>query len=122
MAVKISKSSNGDNQVPNLIANGTNIVGDIISDGDFRIEGTVKGKINTKGRIVVGNSGVVVGDIVCNNADICGKVDGKLEVIDLTILKSTSSFIGDVTTNKISIEPGAVFSGTCTMLDNKKAK
>ena len=122
--MKNFKSGNNDNQVPNIIANGTSIVGDIISEGDFRIEGSIKGKIVAKGRIVVGKTGFVEGEIKCSDADICGTVVGKLEVAGLTVLKATAKFDGDVVTKKISIEPGAVFSGTCSMgsstSENKK--
>ncbi len=113
--MKKTKNGNGDKQVPNLIAQGTNIVGDIQSDGDFRIEGIIKGKINAKGRIVVGASGNVDGEMKCSDADICGEVVGKLEVSNLTMLKATAVFSGDIITKKISIEPGAEFSGNCSM-------
>ncbi len=113
--MKKSKNGNGDNQVPNIIAQGTTITGDIHSEGYFRIEGTVVGTIVAKGRIVVGESGDVDGEITCSDADICGKVVGKLNVANLTVLKETASFKGDVITKKISIEPGAEFTGTCTM-------
>lgn len=116
--MKKYKNGNGDSQVPNIIANGTSIVGDIISEGDFRIEGTIKGTIKAKGRIVVGESGNVDGEITCSDADVCGTVKGKLEVINLTVLKATAKYSGDVITKKISIEPGAVFSGTCHMAAN----
>ncbi len=119
MAVKINKNGNSDNQVPNLIAQGTNIVGDIVSEGDFRIEGSIKGKIHAKGRIVIGKSGSVEGEIVCLNADICGKIEGKIDVKDLTIFKATSSFNGEIITSKISIESGALFSGSCTMTKDR---
>lgn len=116
--MKKIKNGTGDNQVPNIIAQGTNIVGDIESEGDFRIEGLIKGKIKAKGRIVVGESGNVDGEITCNDADICGTVKGKLDVINLTVFKSTAMFSGDVVTKKISIEPGAVFTGTCQMVSD----
>ncbi len=119
--MKKYKNGSADSQVPNIIAQGTNIVGDIVSDGDFRIEGSIKGKIVAKGRIVVGQSGSVEGEITCNNADICGNVNGKLNVTNLTILKATAKFSGDVVTKKISIEPDAVFSGTCQMESDKSA-
>ena len=113
--MKKVRNGNGDSQVPNIIANGTKLVGDITSDGDFRIEGSIKGKIIAKGRIVVGESGSVEGEINCSDADIHGDFNGKLEVLNLTSLKTTANFNGDVITKKISIEPGAGFSGNCTM-------
>ena len=119
--MKKSKNGNSDSQVPNIIAQGTNIIGDIHSEGDFRIEGSIKGKIEAKGRIVVGESGSVDGEIKCGDADICGNVVGKLEVVNLTIFKATAFFSGDVITKKISIEPGASFTGSCTMGSETKA-
>jgi len=120
--VKKNRNGNSDNQVPNIVANGTSLVGDIISEGDFRIEGSITGKIKAKGRIVVGESGAVEGEIICNNADICGTVKGKLEVANLSVFKATAKFTGDIITNKISIEPGAVFTGTCSMGPDKAVK
>lgn len=111
---------NGDGAARNIIAFGTVIKGDIESDGDFRIEGTLTGTVNAKGRIVIGETGIIDGELYCRNADICGKIKGKMEVAELTILKATSNFEGDITTNKISIEPGALFSGTCHMTSSKK--
>ncbi len=113
--MKNYKSGNNDNQVPNIIANGTSMMGDIKSEGDFRIEGLIKGTINAKGRIVVGESGNVDGEIICSDADICGTVSGKIEVLNHTVFKATARVTGDVVTKKISIESGAIFSGTCKM-------
>ncbi len=122
--MKNFKSGNNDNPVPNIIANGTSVVGDITSEGDFRIEGFINGTIKAKGRIVVGDSGRVEGEITCGDADICGTVTGKIEVLNHTVLKATARVSGDIITKKISIEPGAIFSGTCKMgsipTENKK--
>lgn len=118
--MKKQRNGNNDSQVPNIIAQGTSIVGDFISEGDFRIEGSIVGTIKTKGRIVVGKSGNVEGEIACSNADICGIVKGKLEVTNLAILKATAVFSGEITTKRISIEPGAAFSGTCSMTTDKE--
>lgn len=111
---------NGDGAARNIIALGTVIKGDIESDGDFRIEGELTGTVKAKGKIVIGETGKIEGEIYCQNADICGKVKAKLEVSGLTVLKATSSFDGDIVTNKISIEPGALFSGSCQMTSQKK--
>ncbi len=111
---------NGDGPARNIVAFGTVINGDIESDGDFRIEGILTGTVKAKGKIVVGETGKIDGQIYCHNADICGKVKGKMEVSELTLLKATSNFEGEITTNKLSIEPGALFTGSCLMTTNKK--
>lgn len=108
-----------ENHSVNLLGNGTTIKGDIESDGDFRIDGRLIGSIVSKGKVVVGTTGIVEGEIRCKNADISGKLKAQLHVEELTSLKSTSGFSGDIKTGKLAIEPGARFSGTCDM-DGKK--
>jgi cytoskeletal protein CcmA (bactofilin family) len=121
--IKMRKSNNGftsDGAARNIIAFGTIIKGDIESDGDFRIEGVLTGTVKAKGKIVIGETGRIEGEIYCQNADISGKIKGKMEVAELTVLKATSNFEGDITTNKLSIEPGALFSGTCHMTSSSE--
>jgi len=100
---------------PNNIVAGTMIKGDITADGDFRIDGVLVGSINCKGKIVIGQTGSIDGTVVCQNADISGKIRAQVQVEQLLILKATAELHGDVTTDKISIEPGAKFSGSCDM-------
>jgi cytoskeletal protein CcmA (bactofilin family) len=99
----------------NLISSGTKIHGDIISDGDIRIDGFLKGNITTKGRLVIGNSGVVEGEIVCSNLEISGSFKGKISASDLLTMKSTAVVSGDIMIMKLGVEPGSVFNGTCQM-------
>ena len=104
-----------ENQKINLIENGTKIKGDIESNGDFRIDGALIGSIKSKGKIVVGTTGTVEGDISCRNADISGKVKAHVNITELLSLKSSADISGDIKTAKLSIEPGAKFTGTCDM-------
>ena len=99
----------------NRIVEGTHIEGDIKSDSNIRIDGYVKGIINVKGRLVLGPTGKIDGNIFCKNADIEGKLNGVIEVDELLSLKSTAKLQGEISTNKLSIEPGAIFSGNCKM-------
>ncbi len=99
----------------NRIVEGTTIEGDIKSDSNIRIDGRLKGTIHTKGRLVIGTSGVIEGEIVCENADIEGIFIGKITVNQLLALKATAKLTGDIITSKLAIEPGAVFSGACSM-------
>ena len=106
---------NETNGVVNLIGVGTTISGDITSSGDIRVDGTLKGSISTKGKVVVGTTGIVEGDVVCQNADVSGELKAKVSVSELLSLKSTAKLDGDIITNKLAIEPGANFSGSCSM-------
>ncbi len=99
----------------NTIGNGTEIEGNIKTSGDIRMDGKLIGNINIKGRLVVGPTGVIEGDILCRNAEIHGTVKGKITISEVIALKENAKITGEIITNKISIEPGAVFTGTCTM-------
>ena len=99
----------------NRIVEGTSIEGDIRSDSNIRIDGRLKGTIHTKGRLVIGSSGIIEGEIICENADIEGVFIGKINVNQLLSLKSTAKLTGDIITSKLAIEPGAMFSGACSM-------
>ena len=101
----------------NIITAGTLIKGDITASGDFRLDGTLEGNIQLNGKLVVGDSGVVNGNILCVNANIIGTVNGNLSVKELLSLNATARVKGDILINKLSIEPGAIFTGKCRMLD-----
>ncbi len=104
----------------NIIGGGTTIKGDIDCNGDMRIDGKVTGNIKISGKIVIGPSGDINGQITCKNSEIEGKVEGKIFVAELLVLKSTAAILGDISTTKLAIEPGATFTGNCKM-DGSKA-
>jgi cytoskeletal protein CcmA (bactofilin family) len=106
----------------NLIGTGTVIKGEVNSTGDIRIDGTLTGQVRCKGKIVVGTTGVLEGEVYCQNADFSGNINGKVEVAELLTLKSSARFFGDIITNKLAIEPGANFTGTCTMEKSVRQK
>lgn len=99
----------------NRIVAGTEIEGIIVSDSNIRIDGTVKGTITAKGRLVVGATGKIKGEVTCENADIEGAISGTIAVNGLLTLKATARLECDIATKKLAIEPGAVFSGKCVM-------
>ena len=104
----------------NTIAQGTIIEGDLKSEGDFRIEGVINGTLNTKGKVVIGSTGLVEGSLSCNNADIEGKIKGKLVVLETLSLRASANVYGDVQTGKLAVEPGATFNANCQMKDSVK--
>ena len=106
----------------NIITVGTLIKGDITATGDFRLDGTLEGNIQLNGKLVVGDSGVVTGNVMCQNANIIGTVNGNLSVKELLSLHTSARVRGDILINKLSIEPGAVFTGKCRMLDEVRAE
>ncbi|MCW3463572.1 bactofilin family protein [Chitinophaga nivalis] len=116
-----NQKSKGDNKslLPtstiNIIGNGTTIQGDIVCEGDIRIDGQVTGLVSTKAKIVVGPEGDIIGDLVCQSADILGKVTGIIKVDDLLFLKGNALVKGDVYTAHFEMEPTAKFNGRCYM-------
>lgn len=108
-------------QAINILSEGTVITGDIAASGDIRIDGELKGNINAKGRLVVGPKGKVEGEINCNNIEVSGFIKGKINVSDLLTMKSSAKINGDIVAGKLSVEPGSIFTGTCTMGDQKQA-
>lgn len=111
----MAKTPHTETPAINIIRKGTTIVGDITCTGDIRIDGTVNGNLNVQGKVVVGNSGVIDGQINCKTADVSGNIKAKIEVKELLQLKSTANILGDIHTGKLSIEPGANFTGSCSM-------
>lgn len=115
MFQKVNKSSAAESSSINLIGNGTSITGDINSNGDVRIDGALKGNLTISGKLVVGPSGNIEGNVICQNADVSGEIHGTVSVSELLSLKSSAKLLGDIITGKISIEPNATFTGTCNM-------
>jgi cytoskeletal protein CcmA (bactofilin family) len=121
-SIKMAKTQESTSPEINIIQKGTEITGKIICAGDIRIDGVLNGSLSSQGKLVVGISGVIEGDITCKNADVSGNINAKINVEELLQLKSTANIVGEINASKLSIEPGANFSGTCNMgNDNKKS-
>ena len=118
----MSKQVENNASAVNLIASTTRLVGDIQTDSDIRIDGSLKGNLSTSGRLIVGTGGSLNGDITCKSAEIEGKIEGTINVKELLSLKSTSNLQGEVITGQLMIEPGAIFSGICKMSNSTEGK
>ncbi|WP_445954880.1 bactofilin family protein [Yeosuana sp.] len=99
----------------NIIAQGTKILGDLNSEGDFRIDGAVEGNIKTSGKVVVGKSGSIKGTLQGTDAYFEGKFSGKLTLSGILTLKDSAHIEGEVVAGKLAVEPGAAFNVTCIM-------
>jgi cytoskeletal protein CcmA (bactofilin family) len=109
-----SKGSSGSG-MPNRINSDTAIEGSIKAKGNLRIDGKLTGTLECQGRVVIGASGSVDGEIRCQNAEIEGSINANVIVSELLSLKATAKVHGDIVTKKLAIEPGASFSGSCSM-------
>lgn len=104
----------------NRLVEGTIIKGNILSQADFRLDGDLVGNFQSGGKLVIGPAGSIKGDIICKNADIEGKFDGKIQVAEILNVRAKAVIHGEVVCGKLSVEPGAEFSATCTMKTHTK--
>lgn len=99
----------------NVIGSDTTIEGNIISNGDVRIDGTLVGSVRTSSKLVLGTSGKIEGNVESKSADISGKIQGNASVSEILYLKSSARIFGDIRTNKLVVESGGEFNGKCEM-------
>jgi cytoskeletal protein CcmA (bactofilin family) len=105
----------------NSLVQGTVVEGSVKSESDIRVDGTIKGKLMCDAKVIIGPTGLVDGEIHCKNAVIEGKFEGVLNVEELLNIRESASVSGDVTTNKLIVQSGAVFNVSCTMGAVKKS-
>lgn len=120
MSVFSSKNKATNNETTqqagiNIIGLGTTIEGNVDAQGDIRIDGKITGNVTSKGKVVLGTTGIVEGNIIAKNAEVAGETIGKINTEELLILKSTANINGDIISSKLMVETGANFTGTCQM-------
>jgi len=99
----------------NFIEPNTKVIGEIHSESDFRIDGTLEGTVQTTGRVVVGQEGKIKGKIICTNADIMGTFEGTIEASNLLSIKDEGVIDGKVIVGKLAVEAGAMLNAQCLM-------
>ncbi|MCC5919497.1 MAG: polymer-forming cytoskeletal protein [Cyclobacteriaceae bacterium] len=104
----------------NIIGKGTYFEGNIETFGNLRVEGKVFGDIKSKSKVVLGQSSQVEGNIHAQNAEISGELKGTIQTTELLVLKPSAKIYGDIVTQKLIIESGASFDGTCKMGETVK--
>jgi cytoskeletal protein CcmA (bactofilin family) len=104
----------------NRISSGSEFRGTLVSSCDIRIDGLYVGKIQTRGKVVIGETAQFTGDIYCNSIDVWGKIEGNIFSGNQTGFKNSADFIGSLSCHKIFIEEGAQFNGTCKMITEEE--
>ena len=99
----------------NSLVQGTQIEGSVIAEKDIRIDGIMKGNLICKGKLIIGPTGQIIGDVQCENAVIEGRFEGILMVSDVLHVKETARVEGDVATQKLIVQPGSLFNVKCKM-------
>ena len=110
-----SLAPSGHTHSLNTLVKGTVVEGTVKSESDIRVDGTIKGALSCKAKVIIGPTGAVDGDIKCENAVIEGRFDGNLQVADLLNVRETAQVSGDVKTNKLIVQSGAIFNVSCKM-------
>lgn len=99
----------------NSLVKGTFVKGDVKSESDIRVDGSINGTLKCDAKVVIGSTGTVQGTITCRDAVIEGKVEGDVTVAELLNLRKTAQLTGEIISSKLIIEAGAVFHGNCRM-------
>ena len=99
----------------NRIVAGTELTGDVVSDANFMLEGEMHGNLSCSGKVTIGSTGKLRGNLVCVFAEVNGSVDGEITVEGLLTLNETARINGDIQTTKLIIQEGAIFEGSCVM-------
>ena len=116
-----SKEKNGTNNErlannsATLISSGTTLQGDVRSEADLRIDGTIHGNVYSSAKVIIGATGYVEGNIEGGQADVTGKVQGNITVKDLLQLRGQCNVQGNICAEKLQVEPSATFNGQCKM-------
>jgi len=99
---------------PSVITAEMNVIGDLQSPGDVRIEGRVNGAINVH-RLLLAEGAAITGDVIANEVHICGTLNGTIRGKMVT-LTETGRVIGDIFHELLSIETGGQLEGRCHRL------
>lgn len=103
-----------------IISSSVIIEGKLTSNGNVRIDGVVKGNVEAKGNLTVGETGNIQGDINADSVTVGGKVDGIINAKDKITLENKAHLKGDLITKVLVVEAGAIFDGKSSMGDLKK--
>lgn len=114
------KNSRGKNL--SILEEGTKIEGRLLSEYPLRIDGVVDGTIESETKLFIAEHAVVNGDITCVDADIFGKVIGKIISTGKLAIKHSGNVKGDIEYNTLEIEGGAQLSCTVTQTFGKLEK
>ncbi|ANQ50001.1 polymer-forming cytoskeletal protein [Flammeovirga yaeyamensis] len=109
----------GGTATNNTIGHGTTLKGDVETHGVLRMDGKIIGNLQCHSKFFLGNDGQIEGDVFAQNAEIEGEIHGRIEVAENLVLRGSAVIHGDIITKSLTIDPGAVFNGTCKMGNEK---
>lgn len=107
-----NKSNNDSPERLNRLVSGTELEGDLKTESNLRVDGRINGNTQCNGKFVLGEKGIVKGNLNATTAELEGTIDGDITVEDLLILRKTAIIKGAVTTGRLVIEDGAQIGGS----------
>lgn len=119
--MKLKTNGNTTMEEVTIISSSVIIEGKLTSNGNVRLDGVVKGNVEAKGNLTVGETGNIQGDIHADSVTIGGKVEGIVNAKDKVTLEAKANLKGDLITKILVIEAGAVFEGRSSMGELKKS-
>ena len=99
----------------NSLVQGTTVEGTVKSESDIRVDGTIKGNLHCKSKVIIGPTGKVEGEVRCENAVVEGQFEGTLLVEAALHVKETAKVTGEIAAGKLIVQPGATINGSFDM-------
>jgi cytoskeletal protein CcmA (bactofilin family) len=110
--------SSGGKGMPSIVSTDFRVIGNVTSEGDVQLDGTVDGNLKAKS-LVIGPSGSIRGEVKADKVQIQGSVTGPIRARTVEIAK-TAKVMGDVFYESLTVETGAVIDGACKRWDADK--
>lgn len=104
------------NRIETLIGEQCYIIGSLNGNGLLKIDGSIDGDIFCEDDVILGSSGHIKGNMVCNNAYIHGIIDGNISCKSTLTIENCGKVKGDILVKKLMISEGGVLDGKCTMV------
>lgn len=120
--MKSKTNGNTNMEEVTIISSSVIIEGKLTSNGNVRLDGVVKGNVEAKGNLTVGETGNIHGDIHADSVTVGGKVEGIVNAKDKVTLESKAYLKGDLVTKILVVEAGAIFEGKSNMGELKKTE
>ena len=103
-----------------VVGTSVKLKGNLKSDGDITVDGSVNGEIKTKGTVTIGQNANIIANVHAKNVNVAGTVQGNVVATDRLNVSESGRVYGDISANILSISAGALFSGKSTMAENIK--
>lgn len=99
-----------------VIGKNTTLEGNIACVGSVRVDGAVKGDIKISGNLLVGNQGLITGNVEALNVHLTGTITGNVTTHEVLKILSSSRLCGDIKVKSFVADEGALFLGKCEMV------